>query len=308
VTTTFKPPAPQREAAGWWNESSLTRLKPTAARVALGLPLALWLAALFAAPAIVFCVYSFWRVEAFQIVHTFNLGNYRKALGGFYLHTVLNSLIIGVIVATVSCMIAFSISWAIRFRVRRGKNLILLAVVAASTGSYLARIYSWRSILGNNGAVNSILGTLGLVDHPLGWLIFDRFAVIVALINLYVPYAFLPIYVNLLNLDPEVVEAGRVLGASPLRNMRRVILPLCSVGIIISFLYVLIFATGDFAIPTFLGGPNGLPAAQVIQDQFGSSFNWPLGAAMSFVYMGVLGLVTVVLLAVAQRQSRRLAQ
>jgi spermidine/putrescine transport system permease protein len=306
VTSAAQPPTlvqdVQRTSSAW------ERLKAPTLRAALGLPLALWLAALFAAPAIIFLLYSFWRVEAFRIVHSFNLDNYRAALGRFYLRTVLNSLIIGFAVATISCLIAFALAWAVRFRFRRRRNLILLAIVAASTGSYLARIYSWRSILGSTGAINSVLGSLGLIDHPIGWLIFDRFAVIVALINLYVPYAFLPIYVNLLNVDPEVVEAGRVLGAGPVTNIRRVVLPLTSVGIIISFLYVLIFATGDFAIPTFLGGSGQLPAAQVIQDQFGSSFNWPLGAAMSFVYMGVLGAITLALLAVAQRQSRRLAR
>jgi spermidine/putrescine transport system permease protein len=284
------------------------RLRAPLFRTLLALPLALWLAALFAAPAVVFLVYSFWRVEAFRIVHVFNLDNYRHALGGFYLRTVLNSLIIGFSVAAISCAISFALAWAIRFRFTRRRNLILLAVVAASAGSYLARIYSWRSILGSTGAINSVLTSVGFTAHPISWLIFDRFAVIVALTNLYVPYAFLPIYVNLLNVDPEVVEAGRVLGAGPVTNVRRVILPLASIGVIISFVYVLIFATGDFAIPIFLGGPGHLPAAEVIQDQFGSSFNWPLGAAMSFVYMAVLGMITVALLAVAQRQSRRLAR
>jgi spermidine/putrescine transport system permease protein len=156
--------------------------------------------------------------------------------------------------------------------------------------------------------INSTLQSLGLTDHALGWLLFDRFAVIVALTNLYLPYAFLPIYVNLLNIDAEVVEAGRILGAGPIRNMTRVVLPLASVGLIISFLYVLIFATGDFAIPSFLGGPTGLPAAQVIQSQFGSSFNWPLGSAMSFVYVTILGAIAVVLLMIAARKSSRLAQ
>lgn len=276
--------------------------------VVLALPLALWLAVLVAAPAVIFLLYSFWRVEAFRIVHKFGFGNYHTAVSGFYLRTILNSLVIGIAVATISCLMAFALAWAVRFRLRRGRTVVLLAIVAASAGSYLARIYSWRSILGSTGVINSMLERLGVTNHPLDWLIFNRFAVIVALTNLYVPYAFLPIYVNLLNIDPEIVEAGRILGAGPMRNMRRVVLPLASVGLIISFLYVLIFATGDFAIPTFLGGPTGLPAAQVIQNQFSSNFNWPLGAAMSFVYMAVLGAIAAALLAVAARKSSRLAR
>jgi spermidine/putrescine transport system permease protein len=291
----------------WQTPAARRRLKAGALNLGLALPLGIWLAALFAAPAVIFLLYSFWRVEAFRIVHRYGLANYRVAFGGAYLHSVANSLIIGVTVATLSCVLAFALAWAVRFRVGRGRNIILLAVVAASAGSYLARIYSWRSILGASGVINSALASLGLADHPLGWLIFDRFAVIVALTNLYVPYAFLPIYVNLLNLDAEVVQAGRVLGAGPLTNLRRVIVPIASTGLVTSFLYVLIFATGDFAIPTFLGGPTGVPAAQAIQNQFSTNFNWPLGAAMSFVYMAVLGTIAAVLLVVGARSSRRLA-
>ena len=288
-------------------QASRRRLKAGLLNLGLALPLGVWLAALFAAPAVIFLLYSFWRVEAFRIVHHYGLANYHVALGGFYLHSVLNSLIIGVVVATLSCVLAFALAWAVRFRVSRGRNIILLAIVAASAGSYLARIYAWRSILGATGVINSALGTFGLTNHPVGWLIFDRFAVIIALTNLYVPYAFLPIYVNLLNVDPEVVQAGRVLGAGPLTNLRRVILPIAATGLVTSFLYVLIFATGDFAIPTFLGGPTGVPAAQVIQNQFSTNFNWPLGAAMSFVYMAVLGTIAAGLLIVSGRKSRRLA-
>jgi spermidine/putrescine transport system permease protein len=270
-------------------------------------PLSLWLCALVAVPMGIFLVYSFWQVKNFQIVHTFWWGNYRAAVGSLFLGAVETSLIIGLSTAVLSCAGAFALAWVVRFRIRRGRNLALLAIVAVSTGSYLARIYSWRSVLGTNGLINSGLSSIGVIKQPLGFLIFDRFAIVTALTSLFLPYAFLPIYANLLAIDPEVIEAGRVLGAGPLTNFRRVIFPMTSVGLVISFIYVMIFATGDFAIPTFLGGATGLPAAEVIQNQFGSSFNWPLGAAMSFVYMAILGAIAGVLAVYAGRKSRRMA-
>jgi spermidine/putrescine transport system permease protein len=148
---------------------------------------------------------------------------------------------------------------------------------------------------------------IGVIDDPLSFLIFNRFAVVLALTNIFLPFAFLPIYGNLLAIRPEVLEAGRVLGAGPITNFRRVIFPLASTGLLISFIYVFIFATGDFATPAFLGGPGGVVAARLIADQFGAVFNWPLGAALSFVYMLVLGLIAGVLALVVTRRARRIA-
>jgi spermidine/putrescine transport system permease protein len=276
--------------------------------VVLAAPLTVWLAALVAVPLGILLVYSFWRVTAFQIVHVYSLINYRASFSSVFARALENSLVIGLSTAAITCVIAYALAWAIRFRVHRGKNILLLAIVAASAGSYLARIYAWRGILGAQGAINSFLTTLHLTDEPLGFLIFNRGAVVVALVNLFIPYAFLPIYANLLAVDAEVLEAGRVLGASPTRNLLRVALPLSSVGLATSFIYVLIFATGDFAIPTFLGGPTGLPAAQVIQEQFGQIFNWPLGAAMAILYLLVLGAIAGLLALYAGRRTKRLAR
>jgi spermidine/putrescine transport system permease protein len=298
-------PLAEERVSALWHSTVGHRMRAGIATAVLAAPLSLWLVVLVAAPLASLLVYSFWQVDAFQVVHEFTLDNYQVALSRFFLGAIASSLFIGVTSAAIACVVAFALAWAVRFRVERGRNLLVVIIVASAAGSYLARIYSWRGILGSQGALNTLLESLHITDGPLD-LLFNRGAVIVALVHLFVPYAFLPIYVNLLAIDPEVLEAGRVLGASPIMNLTRVALPLASGGLAASFVYVLIFATGDFAIPTFLGGPKGLPAAQMIQTQFGGVFNWPLGAAMSFVYMVALGLIAGALAVYAGRRSRRL--
>jgi spermidine/putrescine transport system permease protein len=307
VTVSAKPPPTGSVSDLGRTPTRLGRVLPVLAPALLATPLTLWLLALVTLPIGIFFVYSFWRVRNFQIVHSFWLGNYRSAFGSLFLSAVESSLIIGLSAALLSCAGGFVLAWVVRFRLRRTRNLALLAIVAVSAGSYLARIYSWRAVLGSNGLINSGLIHAGVTDQPLTFLLFNRFAIVTALVNLFLPYAFLPIYANLLAMDSEVIEAGRVLGAGPWTNFRRVILPMASVGLAISFIYVMIFATGDFAIPTFLGGATGLPAAAVIQSQFGTSFNWPLGAAMSFVYIVILGAIAGALAFYANRVSRRMA-
>jgi len=273
----------------------------------LASPLAVWLGLLVAAPGAVFVVYSFWHVESFRIVRDFTLDNYREIFTKeVYADALVDSLVLGFSTAAVTCLVAFPLAWAIRFHSRRGRDLLLIVIVISSIGSYLARLYAWRSILGGDGIVNYTLLRAGVVDQPLDWLIFNRFAVLVTLANVFLPFAFLPIYANLLAIRPEVLEAGRVLGAGPLTNFRRVILPLSSTGLVISFLYVFIFATGDFATPLFLGGPQGSVVANLIANNFGTVFDWPLGAAISLVYMLVLGVIVGLLAWYVARRTRRL--
>lgn len=273
----------------------------------LAAPSGLWLLLFFLVPLAVMVLHSFWYVESFQIIREFTLDNYVQALTRpVYRQALIGSFIVGVATAAVCSAIAFALAWAVRFHTSKYRDLILLLIVVASIGSYLARIYSWRSILGSSGLVDFILVSLGLTDAPIDWLIFNRFAVVVALVNLFLPFAFLPIYANLLSIRPEVIEASRVLGAGPVRSFVKVSLPMASTGLVISFIYVLIFATADFAAPAFLGGPRGIVTSELIAQQFGTSFNWPLGAALALLYMVILGAVVGLLAIVANRRTARM--
>jgi spermidine/putrescine transport system permease protein len=278
-----------------------------AQRVTLVSPMTALLVAFVAVPLGIFVAYSFWRVDAFQIVHEWNTSNYTEVFTDpLYRKSLWNALLIGTVTAVICCTLAFGLAWAVRFHLSRWRDTIVLVIVISSISSYLARLYAWRSILGSKGVVNYSLDKAGLIDEPLEFLIFSRFAMIVALVHIFLPFAFLPIYANLLETRPEVLQAGRVLGAGPLQNFRRVAFPLASTGIAVSFAYVLIFATGDYAVPAFLGGPQGVVAANVIAEQFGTVFNWPLGAALSFVYMLFLGVVLGAVTLLVTRRARRL--
>jgi ABC-type spermidine/putrescine transport system permease subunit I len=274
---------------------------------ALTAPLTVAIVVFVAVPAAVFAAYSVWQVESFQIVHDYTLKNYRDVFTQpLYRTAVRDSFIIGITTALGCTVLAFVLAWAVRFHTTRWRSPLVLAIVASSVSSYLARLYAWRSILGTDGVINYALEKTHVTHGPLSFLIFDRFAVIVALVHIFLPFAFLPIYANLLEIDPDTLRAARMLGAGPIRTFLRVALPLASTGVAISFSYVLIFATGDYAVPSFLGGPSGIVAARVIADQFGVVFNWPLGAALSFVYMAILGLILGVFTWAVTYRARRL--
>jgi spermidine/putrescine transport system permease protein len=152
-------------------------------------------------------------------------------------------------------------------------------------GGYLVRIYAWRSILGEQGLINSFLGSIGLIHKPLGFLIFSQAAVVVGLVNLLLPFAALPLFSAMQNVPKEILEAARDLGGGRLVVFRTIMLPLTATGVRIAFAFAFVLASGDYVTPQLLGGPSGLMIGNAISDQFSTEFNWPLGCALAIVML-----------------------
>jgi spermidine/putrescine transport system permease protein len=149
--------------------------------------------------------------------------------------------------------------------------------------SYLARIYAWRTLMGDDGIINSGLHSAGLIDHPIGFLLFSRFAAIVAEINLYLPFVTLLLYAGLSTVSTDVSEAARDLGAGRGQVLRRVILPLIGPALLAGVAFTFFLSCGDYITPALLGGASSDTFGTAIADQLEVSLNYPLGAAISFV-------------------------
>jgi spermidine/putrescine transport system permease protein len=105
--------------------------------------------------------------------------------------------------------------------------------------------------------------------------------VVVTLVNFLLPFGILPLYAAMQNVPRDAVEAARDLGGGPLAVFRTVTLPLTSTGLRVAFAFAFVLAAGDFVTPALVGGTNGQMIGNVIADQFGVAFNWPLGAALA---------------------------
>jgi spermidine/putrescine transport system permease protein len=118
-------------------------------------------------------------------------------------------------------------------------------------------------------------------------------AIVIGLIHSFVPYMILTSYLSLQAIDESLLEAARSLGATHWTAFCRITLPLSLPGLIVGLILIFVPVTGSFMEPRILGGPAGMMLGTVIEDQFTEVFNWPLGAALSFM---MLGLVLVILL------------
>ena len=188
----------------------------------------------------------------------------------------------------------------------RRKTLWLLLITIPFWSSYLLRVFAWKLILGFNGVMNSALLSVGLIDAPLTFLLYNEFAVVLTLAHAWAPFAILPIYVSIQKIDRSLLEAATDLGNSRLQRFLRVTLPLTIPGIIAACLIIFIPTVGDYVTPSLVGGSDGKMIANLIQVQFGAANNWPLGATLSLLAMMAVGFVAIVFVLAANGLGRRI--
>ncbi|MBY3381830.1 ABC transporter permease [Rhizobium laguerreae] len=252
--------------------------------VLLAGPATIYLLVFFVAPTLLLFVYSFWSSRAFVVIPDFTLVNYVGTLSKIsFFASVWTGLKIGFWTAVLSVIGSFPIAYFIAYRARG--NVLLYLVLISWFSSYLVRLYAWRTILGSNGLINSTLLSLGLIDHPLEFLLFSTPAVVITLVHVFLPFTLLLLLSALRNIGPDLLYAARDLGATKNQVLTKVILPMASKGVIGSFMFTYILAMGDYIAPQMLGGRESVTTGLLISNQFRATGNWPLGAAMAFILL-----------------------
>lgn len=251
----------------------------------------------FVVPLAILFAMSFWTQDGFERIPGFDLANYLKATTSrLYPAVLLRTILVGFVTAAIVVPIAYALAWLMRFTFERRGRLILGVVLISLFSGYLVRIYAWRTILGTEGLLNAALLQLGLISEPITALIFSPWAVMIVLVGLLLPLAVLPIWSAMTNVGRDHVEGARDLGATGLRLHRTIILPMVLPGVGTAFALSFVLAAGDFVVPTMVGGAQGgTMVGNLIANEFrGSGADWPMGAALAFVIMGLLVLVHLV--------------
>jgi len=261
---------------------------------AVTVPPLLWVGIFLLLPYLLMLAYSFWSVSASQsIVHSWDFGNYSQLLTrDVYRQTLLRSAWIAARVTLFSLLLGYPLAYLLSFHAARKKSLLYQLVIIPLWVSYLVRAYAWKTILGTDGVLNTSLQYLHLTSHPLQFLLYSPFAVVLTLTHIYTPFTFLPVYAALEHIPRNLIEASHDLGASRLQTFRRVILPLSIPGVLAGATFAFVLSFGDFLAPLLLGGPSGIMISNIVVSLFGAAYNWPLGASLSFCMLAlVLGLL-----------------
>jgi spermidine/putrescine transport system permease protein len=252
----------------------------------LATPAVVGMLLLLLAPVVTLLAYSVLTAGLFTVSGPLTLDNYRDALDSDLTWSLgKNALIVGVLVAAISVVIAVPVAYWLRYHAGRWQMLVLFLIAVSMFASYLVRIYAWRTILGSRGILNSGLQETGVIDEPSSLFIFNRAAIVIALVHIAVPYAVLVLFAALRPLEPRYLEAARDLGGGAFERWRRVILPLMAAPAISAFIFIFVLASADFVTPQFLGGSADSMLGVQIATQFTSTGNWGVGAALSFLML-----------------------
>lgn len=263
-------------------------------RLAMTVPPLLWLAGFLLLPYALVFAYSFWSVSPFgTVVHSWNLRNYYDLLfEDVYRQTLLRSAWIAARVMLFSLVLGYPLAYLLSFHSGARKELLYQLVIIPLWVSYLVRAYAWKTILGTDGLLNTGFEYFHLTSHPLAFLLYSPFAVVLTLTHIYTPFTFLPIYAALEHIPRNLVEASHDLGGSRFETFWRVILPLSIPGVLAGATFAFVLSFGDFLAPLLLGGPSGIMVSNIVVSLFGAAYNWPLGAAISFCMLAlVVGLL-----------------
>jgi len=260
------------------------------------LPTILYISIFFYIPIIILLAISFTPPRKFIVEWVFTIENYISIFTNpIYYRILLNTIWIVLAATFMLIVIGFPIAYYLA-RVNRGLGAkILYFLIIPVEVNYLIRVYAWKVILGENGFLNLLLISIGLVEKPLTIFFYSWIAVVIVLIHEWLPYVIVPFYVNLVGIKDELYDAAMDLGASRLQIFRTVTLPLVKPAILTIVFLVTIPSLGEFAIPYLVGGQSGLMLGVLI-DRYLSGFQLAIGAALSFFLLVITLALSLVMI------------
>jgi ABC-type spermidine/putrescine transport system permease subunit I len=261
-----------------------------------GYPLVM-LGVFFVVPALyLFAVSFFPQPQGEYYSFGFTLDHYLRFFeSSVYAEYLKQTLEFAGLTAVIATVLGYPVAyWIARTDSALLRNLYLLTIIASMWLTVIIRAYAVQIIFAGNGLFNRFLIGLGVTGEPVtsgtGYL-----TVVIGMVYGFVPFAILTMYTSVRNIDPELEEASRNLGASRFRTIREVTLPLSRNGVVASAVLVFILSIGSYTVPLLLGNPSEWTLPVIITDVIQTQLNVPFGSALATIMTGLV----VVLFAIA---------
>lgn len=217
----------------------------------------------------------------------FTLKNYISFLTDpFYLNILWRTLKLSIITTVICVLLGVPTAYYIANLSRKKKSLALTLIMFPLLTNAVVRAFSWMTILGKNGIINSVLTSLKIVDAPLS-LLYTEFAIVVGSV-----YLFLPVMINTLvsvmdSIEVETVEAAQTLGCRDITVFLKVILPLSFSGILVGSVLVFTGTMSAYTTPSLLGGNRNMMLATLLNQQVNQLSNWTNAGVISLIMIGL---------------------
>ena len=265
-------------------------------------PYGIYLAILLVVPLVNIAIYSVYTYSPTKIaVPDVTAANYARLLDAYYIRLFLRTLKLALITTVICAVLGYPVAYALARARPTMMSLGLFLLVMPLMVSVVVRVFGWVVILGRNGLVNETLAALSL--DPIA-IMYTETAVVIGLVNVFMPFMVLPILSAIERIPPSYEEAATNLGANWLQMFARVILPLSYPGLISGSLLVYSVTLSAFVTPVLMGGARLRVIGSQIFDEVLVSFNWPSASSLSLMVIAL----TMVLVFVALRMTKRIAR
>lgn len=225
------------------------------------------------------------------------LQNYAELLATpTYAKIFYNTFLVAGLVTLISMIMAFPVAWALAIMPPLAARITFAVILLSMWTNLLARTYAWMVLLQQTGIINRTLMALGIIDAPLR-LVNNLVGVTIGMVYIMLPFMILPLYGTIRKIDPGILQAAALCGATKMQALWRVLVPLALPGLASGGLMVFVMSLGYFVTPALLGGTSNMMLAELIAQQVQSLVNWGMGGAAAFVLL----VVTLTLYAVQLR-------
>jgi spermidine/putrescine transport system permease protein len=252
--------------------------------VAAAVPATAWLIIFVLVPGIIIGVASLWTSDLYGLHPIWTLHQWHRVLTTpLYFMLLLKTMRIAVVATAISLIVAYPVALYLSQLRESTKRAALTIIFIPFWVGFVVRTFAWLPILGRQGLLNHVLLSLGITHAPISSFLYNEGAVYLGLINGYLLFMILPIYLALDSIDPAMLEAAADLSAGPWGRFRFVLLPLSMPGVLAGCIMVLLLNFGAYVTPALLGGPSGIMFSNAIAQQFIADNNWAFGACLSLL-------------------------
>lgn len=224
-------------------------------------------------------------IGSYLIEIKINFKNYVNFLANYYyIIAFKNSIVLSVTATAICFLLGYPMAYGIHNANNKLKSILLLLVSFPFWTSFLIRVYAWMNLLSINGAVNTALIKLGIINTPIQF-IGNYYMVCLGLVFCYLPFMIFPVYSVMEKVDRSYIESALDLGCSRSKAFWSITFPLTYSGIFSGTILVFATTIGEFIIPELLGGSRVITFGRVLWNEFFTNLDWPMACAFSVIMM-----------------------
>lgn len=243
----------------------------------------------FVAPLACVVWFGLMPPKTFSLFQPPTLENYQTVFGQTYFKSILWSIGLAFVTVAILLVLCYPLAFAIAKVFRGGAVFVTYAIATSLFVSENIRLFGWVIGFMKHGVVGGTLAAwFGVhVDS----LLYNIPVIILGMVYVYLPFMLFPLSLGIKMVPDQVREAAFDLGASRWQVFRKIDLPLSMPGVIIGSLLVFVLSVGAITEAKILGGQKVVTIAADIESEFTYAQNWPLGSALSTLFIALTTLV-----------------